>query len=89
MPVTHRRCRAFSLRSAEAARLAGLFRGLVAGDYAKAQPADFLTMLMDDTAKAQSIEDMIVAGASEPSKLSQQLKGIGTSCNHCHAVHRN
>ena len=51
--------------AAAAGRLADLFGGLVAADCAKAQPADLLTMLMDNTANAQSIDRMIVAGATE------------------------
>jgi hypothetical protein len=75
--------------AAEAGRLVDLFRAAHASKYSKTKPADFGEMFEKDIARAQSLEDLIVAGGAPPEKLSATFKPIGASCKECHSKHRD
>lgn len=74
---------------AEAGRLADLYRVLQDTAYVKRKPADFLSMMRDGQAKAETLENMLAAPVRNPSELSAQFKLVSASCKDCHGVYRD
>ena len=75
--------------AAEAGRMADLLRILTEGNYAKRKPEEFTTMLRDNSNKAQTLENLLLAGENNPVRLSTQFKLIAASCKDCHTKYRD
>ncbi|MFT3684247.1 MAG: cytochrome c [Phycisphaerales bacterium] len=75
--------------ASEAGHLADLYRLLHETDYVKRKPAGLGEMMQDANAKAQKLEDMIVAGEKDGAKISAQFKLVSASCKDCHAKYRD
>jgi protein tyrosine phosphatase (PTP) superfamily phosphohydrolase (DUF442 family) len=74
---------------AEAGRLADLYRILHKDEYITRKPADLAAMMGEAHTRAQKLEDLLAAGEKDTTKLTAQLKLIGTSCTDCHAKYRD
>lgn len=74
--------------AAEAGRLADTLRILAESNRVKLEKPGFAQALLDDSAKAQRLEDFILASA-DPATLSDQLKVVAASCKDCHAKYRD
>jgi protein tyrosine phosphatase (PTP) superfamily phosphohydrolase (DUF442 family) len=74
---------------AEAGRLADLYRTLQETGYVKRKPAELTDLLRDANAKAQKLEDLLVAGEKDAQKLSAQFKLVVASCKDCHTKYRD
>jgi hypothetical protein len=76
--------------TAEAGRMADLFRLVAESDTASAHPADFTAALRADADRITAIEDLLAAaGEKDVKKLSEQFKAVQTSCKDCHARYRD
>lgn len=75
--------------AAEAGQLADLFRVLVTDDYVARRPEEFAALMHDAHAKAQKLEDLIVANERDRAKLAEQFKLINASCKDCHVKFRD
>ncbi len=75
--------------AAEAGRLADHLRLLAGDDYTKRKPTEFAAMLTESNARAQALEDMLVAGEKDAGKLSTQFKLVAVSCKDCHGKYRD
>ena len=75
--------------AAEAGRLADLFRLLVEGDRAAAEPRAFTELLVSSADAAAAIERGLDSGEVSPALLSEQLEIIEHSCVHCHMMTRD
>ena len=71
----------------EARILAEQYRETARLDEVKARPADFRGWLEDGEKAAWALEAAIRAGDADGAK--QLMEAVNTSCNSCHAVHRN
>ena len=69
--------------------LADILRVLTEGDRAKGKPEGFAAMLRDNSAKAQTLEDLLLAGENDSGKLVAQFKLVLASCKDCHAKYRD
>lgn len=74
---------------AEAGRLVDLFRASHASEYTAKKPSEFGDLFAKDIDRAQTLEDLIVAGRSTPQELTEAFRPIGASCKECHAKHRD
>ncbi len=74
---------------AEAGRLADLLRVESQGEHARSKPAEFATLLMDNSQRTQLLEDMLAAGEPDAKKLSAQFALVVASCKECHAKFRD
>lgn len=74
--------------AAEAGRLADTLRILAESNRAKREKPGFAQALLDDSAKAQRLEDSILSSA-DAATLSDQLKVVAASCKDCHATYRD
>jgi protein tyrosine phosphatase (PTP) superfamily phosphohydrolase (DUF442 family) len=75
--------------SAEAGRLADLYRVLRETDYARRRPGEMSEMLRDAEAGAQALENLLVAGERDSARLSAQFRRVADSCRDCHVKYRN
>jgi len=75
--------------AAEAGRLADLHRLMADGKHRGRRDNDFIKLMAEGHALAQTLEDMLAAGESDRAKLSRQFKFIAASCNECHAAYRD
>jgi protein tyrosine phosphatase (PTP) superfamily phosphohydrolase (DUF442 family) len=74
---------------AEAGRLADHFRIQGTSDRIAKEPADFATLMNENGARAQTLEDLLAAGEKDTAKLSAQFKLVVGSCKDCHARYRD
>lgn len=74
---------------AEAGRLADLFRVMAEGERARREGPEFLALLNENGARAQTLEDMLEAGEKDAAKLSAQFKLVAASCKDCHVKFRD
>lgn len=75
--------------AAEAGRLADLFRVLTETEYVAGKRADFAAVMREGESASRILEDMIVAGEQDATKLSAQFRRISASCKDCHAKYRD
>jgi len=75
--------------AAEAGRMADVLRVLAEVDRAKGKPAEFAAMLRDNSVKTQTLEDLVLAGEKDSSKLTAQFRLISASCKDCHVKYRD
>lgn len=75
--------------AAEAGRMADLFRAAQETPYAKRKDAEFSAMMTKAHAEAQTLEDLLAAGAKDPAKVSATFKLVAASCKDCHAKYRD
>ncbi|MBL8763635.1 MAG: cytochrome c [Phycisphaerae bacterium] len=75
--------------AAEAGRVADLLRVLASGNHAQNKPADFTAMLGANSDRAQSLEDLLIAGERDAARLSAQFNLVAASCRDCHAKYRD
>lgn len=75
--------------AAEAGRLADLYRTLQETGYAAGKPPELTDLLRDAHATAQTLEDLLVAGESDPARLTAQFKLVAASCKSCHEKYRD
>lgn len=75
--------------AAEAGRLADLLRDVRHDEYVKKKDSEeFLYYLVANAARAQELEDAIVAGRPA-AELDEGLKLVAASCKDCHVRFRN
>jgi hypothetical protein len=74
---------------AEAGRMADLLRVLSEDDRVRQKSPEFAARMRDNGELAQRLEDMLVAGASNASQLSDQFRLVATSCKECHVKYRD
>ena len=75
--------------TAEAGRLADLFRQLQTNERVARKSEDFMEKLKADEARAQKLEAMLAAGEKDGKRLSVQLGVIIASCMECHTKYRD
>jgi hypothetical protein len=75
--------------SAEAGRMADLFRLVSESKKSKANPEDFAAALRADADRIAALERMLVAGERDHKKMSEQFKAVQASCKDCHAMYRD
>jgi protein tyrosine phosphatase (PTP) superfamily phosphohydrolase (DUF442 family) len=75
--------------AAEAGRLADLLRNFKDNADVKKQPQELTDWMLDSAKDVSKLEEMIVAGNSEPALLDAQFKVIRNACNDCHVKYRN
>jgi len=74
--------------TADAGKIADLYRLLGNNDRVKAKPAEFGQWIAAASAEASALEESLAAGA-DPATLTAQFKLLGQSCKTCHAKYRD
>jgi len=75
--------------AAIAGQLADLLRISAETPKARSKSAEFIEMLRKNSAEAQVLEDLIVAGDKDTKKLSDQFKLVIATCKDCHVQWRD
>lgn len=75
--------------TAEAGRLADILRVIAETGQSKAKPAEFAEMMRENSARAQKLEEMLLAPNRDAQALSAQFKLVVASCKDCHAKYRD
>jgi cytochrome c556 len=66
-----------------------MLRVLAEGERARAKPAEFAADLLENSALAATLEEMIAAGSTPGAALSAQFKLVDQSCKDCHVKFRD
>lgn len=75
--------------AAEAGRLADLLRLLGGEERLRSKPPEFARLMRRNASEAQTLEDLLTAGAGDASRLSAQYKAVVASCAECHSAFRD
>jgi hypothetical protein len=75
---------------AEAGRLADFLRFLKDDEHTKAQPPEYLAMMLESSRLAERLEEGLTAAAPAPrEELDRRFAAVLKSCKDCHVAHRD